>query len=145
MPDRPSQRASDDRDSVSGSEMPQGELSIRTVAMPADANPSGDIFGGWLLSQMDVAGGIIAHRIAVGRTATVAVDAMKFHLPVFVGDVLCCYAAVARIGRTSIAVKVEAWAERRNSTLRVKVTEGVFTYVAIDEQRRPRPVPTQAV
>lgn len=145
MPDRPAHRASDDRDSGSGSETPQGELSIRTVAMPADANPSGDIFGGWLLSQMDVAGGIIAHRIAVGRTATVAVDAMKFHLPVFVGDVLCCYAAVARIGRTSIAVKVEAWAERRNSTLRVKVTEGVFTYVAIDEQRRPRPVPTQAV
>jgi acyl-CoA thioesterase YciA len=145
MPDRPGQRASDASDSVSGSETPQGELSIRTVAMPADANPSGDIFGGWLLSQMDVAGGIIAHRIAVGRTATVAVDAMKFHLPVFVGDVLCCYAAVARIGRTSIAVKVEAWAERRNSTLRVKVTEGVFTYVAIDEQRRPRPVPTPAV
>jgi acyl-CoA thioesterase YciA len=144
MPDRPGQRASDDRDSGGAQETPQGELSIRTVAMPADANPSGDIFGGWLLAQMDVAGGIIAHRIAVGRTVTVAVDAMKFHLPVFVGDILGCYAAVARVGRTSIAVKVEAWAERRNSTQRVKVTEGVFTYVAIDEQRRPRPVPTQA-
>jgi acyl-CoA thioesterase YciA len=137
MPDRPSPRAADERKA----EEPQGELSIRTVAMPADANPSGDIFGGWLLSQMDVAGGIIAHRIALGRTATVAVDAMKFHLPVFIGDILCCYAAVSRIGRTSIAVKVEAWAERRNSTVRVKVTEGVFTYVAIDEQRRPRPLP----
>lgn len=125
-------------------ETPHGELSIRTVAMPADANPSGDIFGGWLLAQMDVAGGIIAHRIAHGRAATVAVDAMKFHLPVFVGDILCCYAAVARIGRTSIAVKVEAWAERRDSTVRVKVTEGVFTYVAIDEHRRPRPVPGAA-
>jgi acyl-CoA thioesterase YciA len=120
------------------SDTPHGELSIRTVAMPGDANPSGDIFGGWLLSQMDVAGGIIAHRIAEGRAATVAVDAMKFHLPVFVGDVLCCYAAVARIGTTSIAVKVEAWAERRNSTVRVKVTEGVFTYVAIDADRKPR-------
>lgn len=141
MPDRPSQRASGE----GSAETPEGELSIRTVAMPADANPSGDIFGGWLLSQMDVAGGIIAHRIALGRTATVAVDAMKFHLPVFVGDILGCYAAVVRIGRTSIAVKVEAWAERRNSTMSVKVTEGVFTYVAIDEQRRPRPVPTQAV
>ena len=136
MPDR-SPRASDE----ATAETPRGELSIRTVAMPADANPSGDIFGGWLLSQMDVAGGIIAHRIALGRTATVAVDAMKFHLPVFVGDILCCYAAVARIGRTSIAVRVEAWAERRNSTVRVKVTEGVFTYVAIDERRRPRPLP----
>ena len=119
---------------------PEGELSIRTVAMPADANPSGDIFGGWLLSQMDVAGGIIAHRISRGRTVTVAVDAMKFHLPVFVGDILCCYAAVARIGTTSIAVKVEAWAERRDSIVKVKVTEGVFTYVAIDENRKPRPV-----
>src|SRR5262245_56151935 len=120
---------------------PKGELSIRTVAMPADANPSGDIFGGWLLSQMDVAGGIIAHRIAQGRTVTVAVDAMKFHLPVFVGDVLCCYAAAARVGTTSIAVKVEAWAERHDSTIKVKVTEGVFTYVAIDANRKPRPVP----
>jgi acyl-CoA thioesterase YciA len=137
MPDQSSRSAQDDP----SADIPQGELSIRTVAMPADANPAGDIFGGWLLAQMDVAGGIIAHRIALGRTATVAVDAMKFHLPVFIGDILCCYAAVARIGRTSIAVKVEAWAERRNSTVRVKVTEGVFTYVAIDEQRRPRPLP----
>ena len=140
MPDRPSPSATRD----ASDETPHGELSIRTVAMPADANPAGDIFGGWLLSQMDVAGGIIAHRIALGRTATVAVDAMKFHLPVFVGDILCCYAAVARIGRTSIAVRVEAWAERRNSTVRVKVTEGTFTYVAIDEQRKPRPLPGKA-
>lgn len=137
MPDRPNPAVDGD---ASG-EAPNGELSIRTVAMPADANPSGDIFGGWLLSQMDVAGGIIAHRIALGRAATIAVDAMKFHLPVFVGDILCCYAAVSRIGRTSIAVRVEAWAERRNSTVRVKVTEGTFTYVAIDEQRKPRPLP----
>ena len=119
---------------------PEGELSTRTVAMPADTNPSGDIFGGWLLSQMDIAGGIIANRRAGGRTATVAVDAMKFHLPVFMGDVLCCYGEILRVGSTSIAVKVEAWAERRNSTERVKVTEGVYTYVAIDENRRPRPI-----
>lgn len=137
MPDRPSPTVQDD----ATGETPHGELSIRTVAMPADANPSGDIFGGWLLAQMDVAGGIISHRIALGRTATVAVDAMKFHLPVLVGDILCCYAAVSRIGRTSIAVRVEAWAERRNSTVRVKVTEGTFTYVAIDDQRKPRPLP----
>ncbi len=138
MPDRPAPH------DQAATETPHGELSIRTVAMPADANPAGDIFGGWLLSQMDVAGGIIAHRIALGRAATVAVDAMKFHLPVFVGDILCCYAAVSRIGRTSIAVRVEAWAERRNSTARVKVTEGTFTYVAIDEQRKPRPLPARA-
>lgn len=119
---------------------PEGELSIRTVAMPADANPAGDIFGGWLLSQMDIAGGIPAHRLAQGRTATIAVDAMKFHQPVFVGDVLCCYARIVRVGTSSIAVKVEAWAERRNSTIRVKVTEGVYTYVAIDANRKPRPV-----
>jgi len=131
--------ANNDQPTRSGP-VPEGELSIRTVAMPADANPSGDIFGGWLLSQMDVAGGIIAHRISRGRTVTVAVDAMKFHLPVFVGDILCCYAAVTRIGTTSIAVKVEAWAERRDSIVKVKVTEGVFTYVAIDENRKPRPV-----
>lgn len=124
--------------------IPAGELSIRTVAMPADTNPGGDIFGGWLLSQMDVAGGIIAHRVAEGRTATVAVDAMKFHLPVHVGDVLCCYARVVRLGTTSVAVKVEAWAERRNSTVKVKVTEGLFTYVALDENRRPRPLPAKA-
>ncbi|MGE0566056.1 MAG: acyl-CoA thioesterase [Alphaproteobacteria bacterium] len=121
---------------------PRGELSIRTVAMPADANPFGDIFGGWLLSQMDIAGGIIAGRRAHGRTATVAVEAMKFHLPVFVGDILACYAYVTRVGTTSIAVKVEAWAERRDSTELVKVTEGVFTYVAMGPNRRPRPVPT---
>jgi acyl-CoA thioesterase YciA len=135
MPDRTEQQPTTE------SATPHGELAIRTVAMPADANPSGDIFGGWLLSQMDVAGGILAHRVAQGRTATVAVDAMKFHRPVFIGDVLCCYAAVARIGTTSIAVKVEAWAERRESTVKVKVTEGIFTYVAIDAERRPRPVP----
>jgi acyl-CoA thioesterase YciA len=139
MPDR-SHPARDE----ANTETPRGELSIRTVAMPADANPAGDIFGGWLLSQMDVAGGIIAQRIALGRTATVAVDAMTFHQPVFVGDILSCYAAVSRIGRTSIAVRVEAWAERRNSTVRVKVTEGTFTYVAIDEHRRPRVVPRPA-
>lgn len=123
--------------------VPHGELSIRTVAMPADANPFGDIFGGWLLSQMDIAGGIIAGRRAHGRTATVAVEAMKFHLPVFVGDILACYAHIARVGTTSIAVKVEVWAERRESSEQVKVTEGVFTYVAMGPHRRPRPVPPE--
>jgi acyl-CoA thioesterase YciA len=114
---------------------------IRTIAMPADANAAGDIFGGWVLSQMDLAGGIAATRRAGGRCATVAVDAMAFHLPVFVGDDVSCYAEIVRVGRSSIAVKVETFATRYRSGETLKVTEGLFTYVAIDENRRPRPVP----
>jgi acyl-CoA thioesterase YciA len=120
---------------------PQGELCLRTVAMPADTNPRGDIFGGWILSQMDIAGGILAHERAQGRTATVAIESMKFHLPVFVGDVVGCYGAVIHTGRTSIAIQIEAWARRGNTGEMIRVTEGVFTYVAIDDQRRPRPLP----
>lgn len=119
---------------------PRGELVIRTLAMPADTNPAGDIFGGWLLAQMDIAGGLIANQLAGGRAATVAVEAMKFHLPVFVGDVLCCYGEVVNEGRTSVAVHIEAWVLRSYSDVRVQVTEGVFTYVAIDENRCPRPI-----
>ena len=119
---------------------PQGELQTRTLAMPADANPSGDIFGGWVLAQMDIAGGIGAAQIAKGRVATVAVTAMTFHLPVFVGDVLCVYASHPRIGRTSITLHLEAWALRRSGGERVKVTQGEFVFVAIDEKGKPRPV-----
>lgn len=117
---------------------PQGDLAIRTLAMPADTNPAGDIFGGWVLSQMDVAGGLIARVETAGRVATVAVDGMTFHLPVFVGDVVCCYGEVKRIGRTSIAIHVETWALRGGAGERVLVTEGLFTYVAIGDDRRPR-------
>jgi acyl-CoA thioesterase YciA len=120
-----------------------GEPALRTVAMPADANPNGDIFGGWLLSQMDIAGGIIASQRARGRVATVAVEAMSFHEPVLIGDVVSCYAAIQRIGRTSIAIKVDTWAIRRDGGPARKVTEGVFTYVAIGVDRRPRPVPPE--
>jgi len=120
---------------------PRGALSIRTLAMPADANPSGDIFGGWVLSQMDIAGGIAASQRARGRVATVAVDAMTFHLPVYVGDVLCVYADLERVGRTSMTLWLEAWALRGRLGERVRVTEGRFTFVAIDEAGRPRPVP----
>lgn len=119
---------------------PRGELQIRTLAMPADTNPSGDIFGGWVLSQMDVAGGILAQAHTKGRVATVAVDGMTFYLPVFVGDIICCYAEVVRVGRTSIAVHIQAWALRQNSRERVLVTEGVYTYVAIGPDRKPRPI-----
>lgn len=119
---------------------PHGDLQIRTVAMPADANPNGDIFGGWVLSQMDIAGGVAAQQRAGGRVATVAVDAMTFHRPVFIGDILCCYTAIERVGRTSITIRIEAWAQRRDHSPRVLVTEGTYTFVAIDENRRPRPV-----
>ncbi len=120
---------------------PRGELATRTLAMPADANPNGDIFGGWVLSQMDIAGGITAAQRAKGRVATVAIDAMSFHLPVYVGDVLCVYADIEREGRSSLAVHLEAWALRQRLGERVKVTEGVFVFVALDEAGRPRPLP----
>ncbi len=122
---------------------PTGELVIRTLAMPADANPAGDIFGGWVLSQMDIAGGIMAGQRARGRVATVAVTAMTFHLPVFVGDVLCVYAEIEEVGRTSITVALEAWALRRRQGERVRVTEGRFVFVALGEDGRPHPVPPE--
>jgi acyl-CoA thioesterase YciA len=122
---------------------PRGQLAIRTLAMPADANPSGDIFGGWVLSQMDIAGGITAGQRARSRVATVAVTAMTFHLPVYVGDVLCVYAEVERVGRTSITISLEAWALRGRLGDRVRVTEGRFVFVALDEDGRPRPVPAE--
>ena len=122
---------------------PGREPALRAIAMPADANPAGDIFGGWLLSQMDLAGGTTASRRVRGRCATVAVTGMTFHLPVFIGDEVSCYAEIVKIGRTSITVKIESWARRGTSGERVKVTEGLFTYVAIGPDRRPRPVPPE--
>ena len=119
---------------------PRGELSIRTLAMPADTNQNGDIFGGWVLGQMDIAGGIFASKVARGRTVTVAVDAMTFKKPIFVGDVVCVYADLIKVGSTSITVHVEAWVIRRNESNRILVTEGNYTYVAIDEKGRPRRV-----
>ncbi len=124
-----------------GGGAPGGELAIRTVAMPADTNSSGDIFGGWLLAQMDIAGGITASKRSNGRVATVAIDSMQFHRAVLVGDVLCAYADLLKVGRTSMTYRIEAWVVRQSETERVKVTAGVFTYVAIDENRRPRAVP----
>ena len=120
---------------------PRGDCVLRTLAMPADANPSGDIFGGWLLSQMDIAGGLAAAGFAQSRVATVAVDAMTFHKPVFIGDVVCCYAEITRIGTTSVTVLVQAWVIRgARGGERIKVTEGLFTYVAINDNREPHPV-----
>jgi acyl-CoA thioesterase YciA len=108
--------------------------------MPADTNPNGDIFGGWILSQMDLAGGTYAFHIAQGRVATVAVTGMQFHKPVYVGDEVSCYCETQRIGRTSITVQVETWVRRRRLVVEERVTEGLFTFVAIDENGKPRPV-----
>ena len=113
---------------------------VRVIALPADANPDGDISCGWLLSQMDLAGGSLAARRTLGRCAPVAVDAMVFHEPVVIGDEVSCYCEHVKTGRTSIAVRVEAWRRPRGSEELRKVTEAIFTYVAIDEDRRPRPI-----
>ena len=114
--------------------------SLRSIAMPADTNPNGDIFGGWILSQMDLAGGSHAFFEAQGRVATVAVTAMKFHKPVNVGDEVSCYCATERIGRTSITVRVETWVRRRRLAEEEQVTEGLFTFVAVGLDGQPRPV-----
>ena len=125
---------------------PSGELALQTIAMPRDTNANGDIFGGWLLSQMDLAGGIAAARIARGRVATVAIDRMSFLVPVKVGAVVSCHTEVLSIGRSSIQVRVEVWAsapraEWINANAQNKVTEGTFVFVAIDQNGRTRPVP----
>jgi len=119
----------------------RGEPAVRTLAMPADTNPSGDIFGGWVLAQMDLAAGIVAAQRSHGRVATAALDGMSFHKPIRVGDLVSCYARVVRIGRSSMTVQVDTYALRGRTGDEVKVTEGRFTLVAIDDDGRPRPVP----
>ncbi len=121
--------------------IPTGELALQTIAMPADANADGDIFGGWLVSQMDLAGAVTANRLARGRVATVAVDSMVFLRPVAVGSVISCYTEVLNIGRSSMTILVEVWAQHHSDRESRKVTEGQFTFVAIDENRRTRVVP----
>lgn len=133
---------SDENAQKSSTEQPRGELALRTLAMPADTNPSGDIFGGWVMAQMDIAGGITAWNRADGRVATVAVDGFTFHRPIYVGDVVCCYTDVIKTGRSSITVLVSAWVLRgRRPDQRIKVTEGTFTFVAIDADGNKRQVP----
>lgn len=131
---------SDKTEETKSSETPQGRLAVRALAMPADTNPNGDIFGGYVLSQMDIAGAIYSQEVASGRTVTIAIDSMSFYRPLNVGDTLCCYCDTIKVGNTSIKVKVEAWAVRQFASERIKITEGTFTYVAIDENRRPRPI-----
>lgn len=117
---------------------PLGDLCIRTLAMPADTNQNGDIFGGWLLSQMDVGGGIFASKIAKSRAVTVAIEAMNFRKPVFVGDLVSVHANLVRIGKTSVTVHLEAWVLRRREMHSILVTDGNFTYVSIDDHGRPQ-------
>lgn len=113
---------------------------IRTIAMPADANPFGDIFGGWILSQMDLAGGAHAYKHLGKRVVTVGIEAMSFHKPVFIGDEVSLYTEMKKIGNTSISIHIDAWAFRRAGGGYVKVTEGLFTYVHINEKREPVPI-----
>lgn len=121
---------------------PQGNLALRTLAMPSDTNPNGDIFGGWIMSQMDIAGGLAAKNRSNSRVSTVAVESMTFHHPVKVGDVVCCYADILRVGNTSMRLKMEVWVQSHpfKEGSRIKVTEGIFTYVAIDENGVPHTV-----
>ena len=119
---------------------PLGDLCIRTLAMPADTNANGDIFGGWLLSQMDLAGGVAASKITKSRTVTVAIEAMNFRKPVFVGDVVSVHANLVRIGKTSVTVHIEAWVLRRNEMHSILVTDGNFTYVSIDDAGHPQAI-----
>ncbi len=120
--------------------VPQGELALQTLAMPKDTNANGDIFGGWLLSQMDLAGSITAHDVAGGRTATVAIDGMAFLTPVHVGAVVSCYCDVIEVGRSSIRIIVEVWINSKHDGEPLKVTEGEFVFVAIDEKGRTRAI-----
>ena len=124
------------------SEQKKGDLTIRVLAMPRDTNPSGDVFGGWLLSQMDIAGGVFCRKIAKARVVTVAIDSTTFKLPVFVGDTLCCYVHLIKKGRTSLTVGIEAWVNREfgEDGSSIKVTEGEYTYVKVDENRNPIPI-----
>lgn len=118
----------------------QKSPAIRVVAMPKDANATGDIFGGWIMSQVDIAASVVAYRCAGGRVVTVAVNSFEFHQPVFVGDLVSCYAEVVRIGNTSLTIDVEVFAERNRIEAPIKVTQATLTFVAVDENRRPRPI-----
>lgn len=124
---------------------PEGSLILRTLAMPSDTNANGDIFGGWIMSQMDMGGAILAKELAQGRVVTVSVDSMAFLRPVSVGDVVCCYGKCTKVGRTSMQVKVEVWIKKvaDGGKERFCVTEALFTFVAIDKNGRPRPIPRE--
>ncbi|WP_369311049.1 acyl-CoA thioester hydrolase YciA [Providencia rettgeri] len=127
-------------------QLPNGELVLRTLAMPADTNANGDIFGGWLMSQMDIGGAILAKEIALGRVVTVAVNGIKFQKPVAVGDVVCCYARCLKTGKSSITINIEVWVKKVASEpvgQRYRATDAIFTYVAVNDDNTPRELPTE--
>ena len=126
------------------SEKTRGRMTTRTIAMPSDTNPAGDIFGGWVLSQMDMAAGICAGQRAQGRVVTVSLEGMAFIRPVKVGDILGVYTEITEIGRTSMKIHVEAWVRRSRFGLREKVTSATFKFVAIDKKGKPTPVPDES-
>jgi len=119
---------------------PQGSLAIQVIAMPKDTNPDGDIFGGWLLSQMDLAAGVVAKKAAKCRVVTIAINKMVFHNPVHVGNLVQCFSEVVKVGNTSVTIKVEAWVVDQITNEQKQVTEGIFTFVAIDENGNSQPV-----
>ena len=119
---------------------PRGEITIQTLAMPAYTNPNGDIFGGWLVSQMDLAAGVLAKRIARGRVVTVAIHSMTFLKPVHVGDIVSCHVEVIKQGNTSMTIAVEVWAQPATNESTYRVTEGTFVFVALDDEGHPRPI-----
>jgi acyl-CoA thioesterase YciA len=119
---------------------PRGEVTIQTLAMPKDTNPNGDIFGGWLVSQMDLAASVLAKKISLGRVATVAINSMVFHKPVHVGDIVSCHAELCKTGSTSMTINVEVWIRQPDSDIKSRVTEGTFVFVAIDNKGKPRKV-----
>jgi acyl-CoA thioesterase YciA len=123
---------------------PEGTLSLQTIAMPADTNWSGDVFGGWIVSQMDLAGAIHAERFSKGRCATIAINQMTFLVPVKVGDVITCYTKILKVGNTSIQMEIEVWDSHDSSRDAVRVTEGVFTFVAVDVAGNKRQIPEEA-
>ncbi|PLW70930.1 acyl-CoA thioesterase [Pseudohalioglobus lutimaris] len=128
---------------IDSTPIPHGDLALQTVAMPKDTNPSGDIFGGWLMSQMDIAGMVTACEVAGGRVSTVAIEAMAFLTPVHVGAVVSCYCDVLEIGRSSIRIIVEVWINSKHDGEPIKVTEGEFVFVAIDDNGRTRSIQRQ--
>jgi acyl-CoA thioesterase YciA len=143
QPDKPAPDTSTPVPPAPAAGRPTISPTIRVVAMPADANASGDIFGGWLMSQMDLAAGTAAALRARGRCVTIAIDKVVLHQPVLIGDEVSLYATIIRTGRSSMSIHVETWRRARHSHESIKVTEGVFTFVAIDDERRPRPLPPE--
>ncbi|WP_410487296.1 acyl-CoA thioesterase [Acinetobacter lwoffii] len=123
---------------------PEGILSLQTIAMPADTNWSGDVFGGWIVSQMDLAGAIHAERFSKGRCATISINQMTFLVPVKVGDVISCYTKILKVGKTSIQMEIEVWDSHDDSRPPIRVTEGVFTFVAVDVKGNKRLIPEEA-